>query len=409
MAWRIDQQVVRGEIDNRVRGRVVGRIWFVGRTAPVELDFAGNAWRDLAGRKLEFVNPEPKPGDLQGLGSRQTGVIGDCTASRKVRVPDVSMDELAELYRQRKPFPWHWGNSLYLEWFATKNGRVVIESVGFQLTIVGDSAWEMTPAEEEIQRLANSEALGSFMGQLGEPVDEAALGSKAMDPDEDDTQPMSEAEAEKLQEESDRLVDRIQARLEREGPDADYDKILKEELERRARERGEPPLTPEEEAKRAAWIEEMNRISDDAVANPDPGLRAELELKHPLAERALLLAGRVMDEPEARGWVPDDATLEHPVVDLGNQVMSASAKLAGALNGCTWPPGLDTCGNTIVRLKRARGYLSDALLAAEVCDQQRLVEGGWLVELQRELNTIGRACDELIGELRARLARKSRD
>ena len=64
MAWRIDGAVVRGELDNRVRGRVTGRIWFAGRAEPVVLELEGNCWRDLAGRRLEFTNPQPKPGDV---------------------------------------------------------------------------------------------------------------------------------------------------------------------------------------------------------------------------------------------------------------------------------------------------------------------------------------------------------
>ena len=48
MAWRIDKAVVRGELDNRVRGRVTGRIWFVERAEPVVLELQGNCWRDLA-------------------------------------------------------------------------------------------------------------------------------------------------------------------------------------------------------------------------------------------------------------------------------------------------------------------------------------------------------------------------
>lgn len=71
MAWRIDEQVIRGEIDNRARGRVVGRIWLSGRTEPVELDLAGNCWRDLAGRRLEFANPEPKALGGDGLAREQ--------------------------------------------------------------------------------------------------------------------------------------------------------------------------------------------------------------------------------------------------------------------------------------------------------------------------------------------------
>ena len=144
MAWRIDEHVIRGEIDNRTRGRTWGRIWFVGRPAPVELDLKGDCWRDLAGRRLEFSNPEPKPGLLGSFYPDQNGLVGDITASRKVKVPEVSMDELMKLYEQRKPFPWHWGNSLYLEWFSQRNGRVMIESASFELRIMGEPTWEMT-------------------------------------------------------------------------------------------------------------------------------------------------------------------------------------------------------------------------------------------------------------------------
>jgi hypothetical protein len=175
MAWRIDESVIRGEIDNRTRGRVTGRIWFAGLTEPVELDLAGDAWRDLAGRRLEFVNPVAvKPplsaDEIAGLAMRQTGTIGDCTASRRVKVPEVSMDELMELFAQRKPFPWHWGNSLYLEWFSETNGRVVIESASYLLTVAPDIAWDMTAEEEATQQGKNAEAMGGFLQQLGETV-----------------------------------------------------------------------------------------------------------------------------------------------------------------------------------------------------------------------------------------------
>lgn len=41
MAWRVDKHLVRGEIDNRTRGRVTGRLWFAGRDEPILLDLAG--------------------------------------------------------------------------------------------------------------------------------------------------------------------------------------------------------------------------------------------------------------------------------------------------------------------------------------------------------------------------------
>lgn len=407
MAWRIDECVVRGEIDNRTRGRVTGRLWLLGRETPIELDLAGNAWRDLAGRRLEFVNPRPKPmpSPLAHFVTEQTGVIGDCTASRKVKVPEVSRDERMELYRQRKPFPWHWGNSLYLEWFSARNGRVVIESAEFQLTVSSEAAWEMLPEEEEQQRRANGEAMDGFMSRLADAVPPQPPAPATEDAGFDDEKPMTEEEAERMQADSDRLADRIQARLDREGPDADYEKILDEELERRARERGEKPLTPEEEAQRAEWIDEVNRDAEEALANPDPEIEAELETKHPVAERASELTLRLMGDAEDRNWIPDEASDEHPVAELVSCSMSASAKLAGALNGQTWPPPVDFCASNLVRLKRARSYIDDALLAADTCAEQHLTEPAWLAEAQRELHELAQACDTLIAELRALLER----
>ena len=59
MAFRIHNSVVRGEIDNRVKGVVRGKIWIAGRPEPVALELAGNAWPDLAGCLLTFSNPLP--------------------------------------------------------------------------------------------------------------------------------------------------------------------------------------------------------------------------------------------------------------------------------------------------------------------------------------------------------------
>jgi hypothetical protein len=420
MAWRIDEQVVRGEIDNRTRGRVTGRIWLTGLETPVELDLNGNAWRDLAGRRLSFVNPEPRAGDLGRLAIRQVGVVGDCTASRKVKVPDVSHDELMELLRAKESFPWHWGNSLYLEWFSARNGRVVIESATFQLTIDPDTTWEMSASEEEEQRASNGTAMAQFMDRLAKsakpPADELDEGAAPGDAeserelfDDDESweaeRPMTEAEAEQMQAESDRLADRIQARIEREGDDADLGKIIAEELERRRQERGEKPLTPEQEAKRSEWVDEMNRAAEEAIENSDDEAEPALRKKHPLAEQAFELSLRLHREPEERRWIPDDASEEHPLVEMINAASCAGAKLAGALNSGDWPPEIEFCATKIVRLKRARGYIDDALAAITDCLEQKLAEAGWLEAARDELTGLGTACDDLIAELRTKLDR----
>ncbi len=399
--------MARGEIDNRVRGRVTGRLWFAGRAAPVEFDLTGNAWRDLAGRRLEFSNPEPRPGLPEAFATRQTGVIGDCTASRKVKVPDIPLDQIGEYYAARRPFPWHWGNSLYFEWFGATNGRVVIESASYQLTISSEAAWEMSPGEEEAQRRANGEALIAFMDRLGRAAARSAEAEHTDDPetaDEDVDRPQTEEEAEQMQADSDRLADRIQARMDREGPDADFEQILEEELERRRRERGEPPPTPEEEAEQAARIDELNRAMEEE-AGDDPEAEDLVDRKHPLAERAFEFSVRLHQEVDRRGWLPAEASPEHPVAELVAMTMAGCAKLAGALNGRDGLPLVQECAGCIVRLKRGRGYFDDALLAAEACAGDKLVDGAWLEAVRRELGEIAAATDAVIEELRGRLQR----
>src|SRR6476646_5587169 len=49
MAFRIHDSVVRGEIDNRTKGIISGKIWVEGRDQPVILNLKGNAHPDLAG------------------------------------------------------------------------------------------------------------------------------------------------------------------------------------------------------------------------------------------------------------------------------------------------------------------------------------------------------------------------
>jgi len=102
MAFRIHDSVVRGEIDNRVKGIVRGKIWVVGRKKPVVLELKGNVWPDLAGCLLQFKNPLKLIAHqhLDSLKPEQKGQIGDITASRKVRVMDIPMPEAYQMSRR---------------------------------------------------------------------------------------------------------------------------------------------------------------------------------------------------------------------------------------------------------------------------------------------------------------------
>ena len=117
-----------------------------------------------------------------------------------------------------------------------------------------------------------------------------------------------------------------------------FDEIYWEERERLRKERGEPeeePPTPEQEAEREAWIAEMNAAADEAMAE----LEAErwkgedpLDRKrNPHVERCSDLGIRLHHDADEGGWIPEDATQEHPIAEIVGAVMCASAKLAGAL------------------------------------------------------------------------------
>jgi hypothetical protein len=409
MAWRIEKHVLRGEIDNREKGRVTGRIWLSGRDGPLALELQGNAWRDLAGHVLRFTNPRPATpfDDDAGFAAQQIGVVGDITASRKVRVPTCTDEELTAHIRAKTKFPWQWGNSLYLEWFSETNGRVVIEAAHYQLDLDPERAWEMTVTEEEDQRRANGEAIMNFMGRLTRFVEL----SRALDDEDDEPRSAAEAEADAESARMNQLLDRVQARMEREGEEADFERILDEERERLRRERDEPepePLTPEEEAERAEWIEEMNAAANEALedAKTDDWKDSNRAERHPLVTACSDLGVRLHHEIAAAGWVDEHASEEHPLSMVEYGVMFASAKLAGALGICDedeWPPDPLFAGDVLVRLKKAREHLRDAISGLGGADEQDLATEPWRKAARAEIEDILVQVQRLIEEVREAL------
>jgi hypothetical protein len=202
MAFRIHDSVVRGEIDNRVKGIVRGKIWVEGRAEPVVLELQGNAWADLAGCLLTFTNPQPRfpHPHLDSLRPTQRGSIGDLTASRKVRVFDVPLHTALDMIDRKEKPPEHMANSLYLEWYSEANGRVVIESADYELTISAPE-WRLTPADEAARAEQAAAGMADFMGKLTQAIEEQQRGQK--DPEEE----WDEHDFEKFMKESDARTD----------------------------------------------------------------------------------------------------------------------------------------------------------------------------------------------------------
>ncbi|MDP3850084.1 MAG: hypothetical protein Q8Q59_06260 [Luteolibacter sp.] len=364
MAWRIDEAVERGEIDNTVEGRTTGRIWLAGRAEPLLLSLVGDCWRDLAGTRLRFKNPSPvTAADAKGLETDQCGIVGDMTASRKNKVALVGDEEFQRLYQSKSAIPFEWKNTLYLEWFSEINGRVVIESAGYQLEI-SPHEWEMDEDDEEAQKLANLNAMRDFMAQVirrREPS--AADGEPAAALDE-------YAWEERLKE-SDRLTDAYQEVLEKYMEDADceqkeafvmgWDGLLDALAERD--EAGEGGYMDEDEA-RAAMEESGDQDDDDGFPDPDDDGLSDREDSHPLQARAQELALRAMDV------VPGDTGPGTPAYQLISNLLQVSGKLAGALNerGSGYEP---ETGYVLAVLKRCLNWLNEAVAC---CQQLMAVE-----------------------------------
>jgi hypothetical protein len=207
MAWRIDQQVIRGELDSRTKGQVTGTIWLAGRSEPLRLRLEGDPWRDWAGCHLRFSNRSPgdEEGDLSGLATEQKGACGDMTVSRKVRTPPEPVKEwLAQGAPGKDNLPW--SNSIYLEWFSDRNGRVVIELTRYALEL-SEPAWSMTEYEELEQRKRNFGEMQDFMIRLQDALKEAAAEDCLRSGDSEDE--CSEAELDAEERESDRTLDLI--------------------------------------------------------------------------------------------------------------------------------------------------------------------------------------------------------
>lgn len=197
-----------------------------------------------------------------------------------------------------------------IEWFSESNGRVVIETAHFQLELDAEPAWTITEADEKNQQSANAAAMAGYMERMGMAISEAQAFA-GCDGDEDDDHPRSPEEAAADEEDArmQLLLDRVIARIEREGLDEidHYDRIYQEERTRLMKERGEeePELTPEQIEERERWVEEMNAIAAEAMAEYEAekwkGGEPEEEKHHPLVEQCSDLAVELSKEiPQLR-------------------------------------------------------------------------------------------------------------
>jgi hypothetical protein len=399
MAFRIHDSVVRGEIDNRVKGIVRGKIWIEGRPEPVILELKGNAWPDLAGCLLTFNNPQKRipHQHLDSLHPEQKGSIGDLTASRKVRVFDIPLHEALEMIRKKEKPPEHMANSLYLEWFSERNGRVVIESADYELTISAPE-WRMTPEEDQERATQAATGMDDFMAKLDEVIDTHKRGQK--DPEE----PWDEHDYEKFLKESDARTDKYMELQEKYGDSDEAEAKI-------AKEMGwDRELTPEEAEEEQRRIDEINAACEAALNEPEPEPDPSREgidwirtedgrLRHPLEHRCFESAMKfwhLADELEFEKLADKD--LDQFIFEF----QTTSAKLAGSLGPTARGEHFPEASFTVAYLKRALDHLHKSQAGLEAVAPKKLLPEDALAEARKELFEIREGILRLMDQFRGR-------
>ena len=394
MAWRLHDHVLRGEIDNRTRGRVIGQIWLAGIEEPLVLELLGDCAPDLAGCLLRFENPRPLRMTTKAPTARQRGKAGDITASRKVRAFDVPFDEAYSMIKAGGKPPEHMANGLYLEWHSDLSGRVVIESAEYQLEI-SEPAWRFTKEElEESQHRTADEANNAF-----------AIEIRADGTEEE----WDEFRCEELLRESDARGEKYRRLIEKYLDHPDRERIIAHEMgwtwiEEALEEKTQTP------AAQGNGDEQMGTTdflpTESELPGPDP-LREgidwvrdeEGDIVHPIKKHATCALYKLLDELRAAGN-PEEH--HRGLGEFVAQTMTLCAKLAGALGSLARGWGGGEAGLTIASLKRALAVLHQALFAADVLGSDTPFPATRIAYYRAELFAIREEVLELMARLRER-------
>jgi hypothetical protein len=149
MAWRPHANLIAGELDNTVPGKVTGWLRFAGLEEEVKLDLRGDFHRDIRGTRIRLRKDAGRAAKarldphMHLFSPVQTGEAGDITAGRP------PADYVA--------YP-------YIEWYSEENGRVVLELDPEQIEVIG----QPLPAggQEPVSRRQQAENMACFLSGL---------------------------------------------------------------------------------------------------------------------------------------------------------------------------------------------------------------------------------------------------
>ncbi len=144
MAWRPNEQLIEGVLDNTVPNKITGYMLFAGMSKNVIFDLSGNFHRDIRGAKVKLkgggnsLDSEKTAKYMEGFSAIQKGKAGDMTAGRE---------------------PVDYCDYPYFEWYSEANGRVVLELEPEQVELLTKPipACESDPLsrKEQAENMAN--------------------------------------------------------------------------------------------------------------------------------------------------------------------------------------------------------------------------------------------------------------
>ena len=296
--------------------------------------------------------------------------------------------------RKEKP-PEHMANSLYLEWFSEANGRVVVESADYELT-VSPPEWRMTPAEDAERAKQAAAGMDDFMRKLTEVIEKHQHGQKG--PEED----WDEHDYEKFMKESDARTDKYMELLEKYGDSDEAEEKIAKEMgwDSEDEDDDEEPMS----------IEEMNAICEAADNEPPPEpapdresidwiRTADGDLRHPLQHRCFESALEFRRRIEKLGL---KESADDDLQEFLFEFQTTGVKLAGALNGIAHGRGHRDDAFTVACLKRALNHLHKSQAGLEAVAPKKLLPEKLVSAARKELFEIRQGILKLMDTFRGR-------
>jgi len=368
---------------------------------PVRLDLTGLPWRDLAGFHIRFrhtkpekLNPDDSPDQFRRFSDEQKGEAGNITASRKA----FELKGPSSTPTPEDPVV----NLLYVEWFSTANGQVLLESGDLQIEILDGPTWTMTPEEEEdVRKSVEPKADESVRDMIERTIGPVLEQSRSAFERDEEADPVD------IEEDLENAPSTLwmEALGERIALEMYLDETLDFEI---AWEEVRPifrkehphlcPLKPREEKEFKIYIEEsvaemLGDYSDEAWLNPALG-----DLP-PLVEHCT----RVASYLEHLSGKPSNPRLAD---DLFDQVTDGTAAMLQKVKAVFRPEGTKTVHPTagnLTELKKARSDLKhaiDAMHKAATLDEE---VADLILTLLPGLSSLMTRMHEVIGALELEL------